>query len=150
MLDFGGDPPVVRRRVDDLGPDSPIALNLNTKAPWAAELLGHHLREYDDCVYVGQEHHELALLLWGQPVPGAQPGMPATRDDPWIRQDRVRFFVDTRTWHEFMRARHFAFGHRIHGSVAAIAAGRKTPRSARAVMAPPPRRDRRTGPPRGR
>lgn len=123
MFDFRGEPPVVQKRDEEIGANDPLALNITPTAPWAKELLEHHLRNYPRCVYVPQEHPELALLLWGQQTGQSKPGMPTSTTSPWVSDDRVRFFVDPRSWREFMETRVFAFGHRIHGNIAALAAG---------------------------
>jgi hypothetical protein len=49
--------------------------------------------------------------------------MPTTVDHPLYRADRIRMFVDPATWYAFMREQEFAFGTRLHGTIAALVAG---------------------------
>jgi hypothetical protein len=39
------------------------------------------------------------------------------------QEDRMRFFVDSSTWIQFLSERDFSFGTRIHGNIAALAGG---------------------------
>jgi hypothetical protein len=87
-------------------------------------LLRRAAARYPHLTYVPQTLVELRMLLWGEPVPGElDPSMPTTVDDELYRSDRIRMFIDAHTWHAFMRDQEFAFGTRLHGNIAALAAG---------------------------
>jgi hypothetical protein len=123
LYDYRGVAPRVEKRVPMLDKFDPIALNITPSAPWAKELASETFSKFRNSVYVPQEHNDLALLLWGQPISALPDTLPKTSDSPWIQQARTRFFVDARTWREFMSTRVFSFGHRIHGNIAALSAG---------------------------
>jgi hypothetical protein len=53
----------------------------------------------------------------------AAKGAPITLDHPLIRSDRVRFFLDPKTWFDHLAQYDFSFGTRIHGNIAALLAG---------------------------
>jgi hypothetical protein len=53
----------------------------------------------------------------------AASGAPITLDHPLIRSDRVRFFLDPKTWFEHLSPYDFSFGTRIHGNIAALLSG---------------------------
>lgn len=118
----------ISRKVDALGPDSPIALNIS---PYVAELGPislDHAERYPNLVYQAQNRQSLELLLTGR-YPMSEKsktrttGVPVTLEHPLIRQNRIRFFLDPRTWFEHLAGYDFSFGTRIHGNIAALLAG---------------------------
>jgi len=118
----------ISRKVEALRVDSPIALNIS---PYVAELgpisLDHAAR-YPNLVYQAQNRQSLELLLYGVYPMGEgsktrRSGVPVTLDHPLIRENRVRFFLDPRTWFEHLAGYEFSFGTRIHGNIAALLAG---------------------------
>ncbi|MFT4282232.1 polysaccharide pyruvyl transferase family protein [Microbacterium sp.] len=125
MFDHDGTHRVDRTK-ERIDQDSPIAFNVAINIDPAAgfdRVIRHHVDAYPRLVYVPQEHHELAMLLWGTDASTTRPDMPLDRTHPFYRQDRIRFFLDPTTWKSFMKEQDFAFGSRIHGNVAALAAG---------------------------
>ncbi|RLP70470.1 polysaccharide pyruvyl transferase family protein [Mycetocola reblochoni] len=123
MFDFRGNAPTIEKKLNSLNPTSKLAVNITPTVPGSAEMLRRHHKRFTDIVFVPQEHRELGLLLWGEPIAGWNKDLPGTLDHPYHHDGQVRFFVDARTWHEFMATRDFAFGTRIHGNIAALAAG---------------------------
>ncbi len=127
MFMFGPDLPVPRR-VGSLGPDSRIALNISPYVKAMGPISLDHAARYPNLDYIAQDHLTLTLLLRGS-YPDESAGaatttdVPVTLDHPLIRQDRVRFFLDPRTWVEGLRGYDFSFGTRIHGNIAAVLAG---------------------------
>lgn len=122
MHDAGPDA-VIRRKVDALRPDSPIAVNADHRIPGTHKVVTDNLERYSDLVFVSQNQAEAALLLWGKPIADYPDGLPGTMDHPLYRDDRMRFFPDPRPWREFMATRDFCLGSRMHGSIAALMAG---------------------------
>jgi hypothetical protein len=116
------------RRVDAIGPDSPIALNIS---PYLAEMgsVSMDLAErYPRLVYIPQDLRTLNLMIRGKyPAENVratvESGVPIYLDHPLIRSDRIRFCVDPRTWFEHLATYDFSFGTRIHGNIAAVLAG---------------------------
>ena len=115
---------LVHKRVTELSTDSPVAANVTLSRPRMGAILRRAAERYPHLTYVPQTLVELRMLLWGEPVPGGiDPVMPITVDDPLYRADRIRMFVDAEPWYAFMREQDFAFGTRLHGNIAALAAG---------------------------
>ncbi|GGM23622.1 hypothetical protein GCM10011608_05450 [Micromonospora sonchi] len=122
---FGNGPlgPLVRK-VDRLAYDSPMAISYTPKVKGVDRLVEANTTRYPNSVIVPQQHHRLALMLWGEnPAKIGNPRMPIHTEHPLYETDRMRFFVDASTWVEFMAEQHFAFGTRIHGNVAGVLAG---------------------------
>jgi hypothetical protein len=123
LFDNAGDLQVIRR-VERIEPEHPLAVNITmSKPPVAASYFTRMCQTYPDLVYVAQQVEELELLLWGTPWTKKYPQLPTHRQHPLYTQDRIRFFLDPARWRDFMAGRYFAFGSRLHGNIAAIAAG---------------------------
>ena len=118
----------VRKPVASLGPDSRIALNISPYVKAMGPISVDQAARYPKLDYIAQDHLTLELLLRGA-YPAETAGaakttdVPVTLDHPLIRQDRVRFFLDPRTWIEHLAAYDFSFGTRIHGNITALLAG---------------------------
>ena len=113
----------VRSGSDELTSSSPIAFNVTPTVQGMGDFLQRGLSEFDDSKLVLQEFRELELLLWGTPVANYPSDLPGTIHHWMYQQDKLRFFLDTRTWFDFMRSRDFAVGNRIHGTMAALISG---------------------------
>jgi hypothetical protein len=118
----------VERRSDELGPESPIALNVSPYVKAMGPISLDHAARYPNLIYFAQDENTLRLLLWGRSAgekAEAQraAGAPVSLDHPLIRQNRVRFCLDPRTWMDELRPFHFSFGSRIHGNITALLAG---------------------------
>jgi hypothetical protein len=114
----------MERRVDHLDTESPIALSVTNWAGGMAALAGINSDRYPNLICVGQHRNELALLLWGRELPKViDERLPVHPRHRLYLEDRMRSFVDTRTWVDFMRTQYFCFGSRIHGTVAGVLAG---------------------------
>ncbi len=118
----------IARKVEALRPDSPIALNISPYVKELGPISLDHAERYPNLVYQAQNRQSLELLLDGRyPMSDRSKtrdtGVPITLDHPLIRQNRVRFFLDPRTWFEHLAGYEFSFGTRIHGNIAALLAG---------------------------
>ncbi len=120
----------VTKRVEELGPHSPIALNISPYVKAMGPISLYHAEHYPNLVYMAQNHRTLELMLYGTyPYPEdkleelRQCGVPVTLEHPLIAQDRVRFFLDPQTWFEHLSQYDFSFGTRIHGNISALLAG---------------------------
>lgn len=85
-------------------------------------LVERSVADYPRLEFVAQEHHRLRLLLHGLDPEGYDGRGLLGTGHRLYREDRVRFFVDARTWVDHLRDFSFAFGTRIHGAIAAILA----------------------------
>jgi len=117
--------PAVSKRVDSLGRDSRLALNLTPAAPGLGALVEHHVNTYDDLVYIAQTNATLRLLLGhcDDQAASLDRRLPHHVDHPMFRAGQVRFYVDPTPWIDYLATRDFAFGTRLHGNVAALMAG---------------------------
>jgi hypothetical protein len=113
----------VRRKADAITPDSAVAFNTAMANPGAGAFVRRITDAYPRSVFIGQSNLELELLLWGTPISGQQAGVPASTDHPLWAGDRLRFFVDPRSWIGYLAGRDLSVGARIHGNVAALLAG---------------------------
>jgi Polysaccharide pyruvyl transferase len=119
----------VERKVESLSYDSPIAFNVSPYVPEMAPLSLYAAEHFPNLVYMAQNIQTLELMLYGSYPKGkrmnavAAAGAPITLDHPLIRSDRVRFFLDPKTWFEHLAEYDFSFGTRIHGNIAALLAG---------------------------
>jgi hypothetical protein len=114
----------VARKVDAIGPDSLVNLTLSPYLASFADFVNRAANQYPNLMYVAQRAEDLELLLWGREF-GASPNprMPVHRRHQLYREDRMRFFLDSRTWLDFNATRDYSVGTRIHGSVMALVAG---------------------------
>ena len=120
----------VRENTGTLETTDSVALNLTVghslvlSSSYPA-FFAHHLERFSDSTYVGQVSAELAMLLWGRydgaPVPDLR--LPFHPEHRLHREDRIRFFVDSKPWLEFLGTRRFSVGTRIHGTIAGVLGG---------------------------
>jgi hypothetical protein len=119
----------VEKKVESLRYDSPIAFNVSPYVPEMGPLSLYAADHFPNLVYMAQNIQTLELMLYGSYPKGkrmnamAASGAPITLDHPLIRSDRVRFFLDPKTWFEHLAQYDFSFGTRIHGNIAALLAG---------------------------
>lgn len=114
----------VHKKADALGADAALALNLTPEVPGIGAFATDQAERHPGLVYVGQDAHDLRLLLWGTAHPHvADPLVPVHLDHPIYQSDRMRLFVDTWTWYDFLAQQDFVYGTRFHGNVAALLAG---------------------------
>ncbi|MDM4763912.1 polysaccharide pyruvyl transferase family protein [Galbitalea sp. SE-J8] len=85
-------------------------------------LVDRAVERYPRLEFVAQEHHRLRLLLEGADPAGYDGRGPLGTGHPLYRDDRIRFFVDARTWTDHLAGFDLAFGTRIHGAIAALLA----------------------------
>ncbi|MCW2840881.1 MAG: hypothetical protein JWR55_2364 [Aeromicrobium sp.] len=114
----------VEKSVDALTSDSPLALNLTPEVPGIGAFATAQAERHPRLTYIGQDAHDLRMLLWGVPFPHVHdPLVPVHLEHPLYQQDRIRLFLDTWPWYDFMATQHFAYGTRFHGNVAALLGG---------------------------
>jgi hypothetical protein len=114
----------VSKKVEAIGPDSLVNLTLSPYVAQFADFVNRAAAQYPNLIYVAQRAEDLDLMLWGREF-GASPNprMPVHREHRLYREDRMRFFLDSRTWLDFNATRDYSVGTRIHGSVMALVAG---------------------------
>jgi hypothetical protein len=114
----------VEKKVDSISADSPLALNLTPEVPGIGGFATAQAARHPNLTYIGQDAHDLRLLLWGTPSPHVHdPLAPVHLGHPLYQSDRMRLFLDTWTWYDFLATQDFAYGTRFHGNVAALLGG---------------------------
>ena len=119
----------VEKKVESLTFASPIALNVSPYVPQMGPISLYAAKHFPRLMYMAQNMQTLELMLYGSYPKGkkmnalAASGAPITLDHPLIRSDRVRFFLDPKTWFEHLSQYDFSFGTRIHGNIAALLSG---------------------------
>jgi hypothetical protein len=120
----------VRENTGSLQTTDPVALNLTVghslvlSSQYPA-FFARHLERFSDSTYIGQVSAELAMLLWGRydGPPVSDLRLPFHPEHRLHREDRIRFFVDSKPWLEFLGTRRFSVGTRIHGTIAGVLGG---------------------------
>ncbi|NLU78090.1 polysaccharide pyruvyl transferase family protein [Micromonospora sp. HNM0581] len=113
----------ITKRAAEITPESRFTINISPYVQLMDEVATRHARRYPNMIYVPQGDEVLELLLWGTQPETVRPGLPHHTGHQLYREDRIRFFVDTWTWMRYLAERDFSFGTRIHGNIAALAAG---------------------------
>ena len=113
----------VTKKVDAVTADSPLALNLTPEVRGIGAFATAQAQRHPNLTYIGQDANDLRMLLWGVPFPHVHdPLVPVHMDHPLYQSDRIRLFLDTWPWYDFLATQHFAYGTRFHGNVAALLA----------------------------
>ena len=119
-------------RVEKAGPSLDSGSRLALSASRSALRTGDvgsvvmaNYERYPNMTYIAQETTDLELLYWGDAseTTDRNAPMPVHRTHPLFREDRVRVYLDPTTWIDDLRGYDFAFGTRIHGTIAALLAG---------------------------
>jgi hypothetical protein len=111
----------VDKKVDAITADSRLALNLTPEVHGIGAFATAQAERHPNLTYIGQDANDLRLLLWGTPFPHvSDPLVPVHLEHPLYQQDRMRLFLDTWPWYDFMATQDFAYGTRFHGNVAAL------------------------------
>ncbi|MGA8987888.1 polysaccharide pyruvyl transferase family protein [Aeromicrobium sp.] len=114
----------VDKKVDMITAHSPLALNLTPEVPGIGAFATAQAQRHPHLTYIGQDAHDLRLLLWGTPFPHVHDmRAPVHLDHPLYQDDRMRLFLDTWSWYDFLATQDFAYGTRFHGNVAALLGG---------------------------
>jgi hypothetical protein len=113
----------IEKRVPAIAADSRLALNLTPEVPGIGAFATTQAARHPNLTYIGQDAHDLRLLLWGVPFPHVDDDLtPTHMGHPLYQSDRYRLFLDTWTWYDFLATQDFAYGTRFHGNVAALLA----------------------------
>ena len=106
-----------------LADDARIALNVTNGVPGLGDLVGGLHARHPGLVFVGQDRHDLQVVLWGEePGAGVDLSLPLHTRHPLYVEDKVRFPLETWSWLDYLRDFDFAVGTRLHGNVAALLA----------------------------
>lgn len=123
LNDYDSPPAPIVKAAGGIGRDSRLSINITPRVKGMGVVLKNHYERFPDLTYITQVYEELSLLMTGAKVPGRQAFLPADTTHPMFLNDQIRFFVDPAPWRSFLATRDFAFGNRIHGTIAALSAG---------------------------
>ena len=120
-----GDKLRVEKRLERLDRDARVALTISPYAGQMGPIVEHHAEHYPNLTYIAQDADTLQRLLWGEAPRMARETsqIPIHTSHRLYRENRVRLYVDPWPWIDDLRAYDFAFGTRIHGTIAALLAG---------------------------
>ncbi|MFD0316566.1 polysaccharide pyruvyl transferase family protein [Streptomyces flavalbus] len=126
MFLYGGTFPEIRRA--ELTGDSRIALSLSPDAVPVGDVSGlarTAWERYPHLTYYAQNLTDAELLLWGDTTPesGYEDPFPLQLSHALLRENKVRMPLDPATWIDELRGYDFAYGTRLHGTIAALLAG---------------------------
>lgn len=115
----------VEKGVPALDRDSPIALNVSPYVKAMAPIVLAHAERYPNLRYIAQDIDTLRLMLHGEPPERAAlvDGNPLHMSHPLFREGRASLYLDPWPWLRDLATVDFAFGTRIHGTIAALLAG---------------------------
>lgn len=119
-----GDTLRIEKRAPSIEQDSEFTINISPYVREMQKIAQRHARKYPRMIYVPQDDTTLELLLWGKnPEAPGHARLPSNTAHQMYRENRIRFFVDTITWMDFLARQDFSFGTRIHGNIVALSAG---------------------------
>lgn len=120
---YGFSVPAIRR-VDHLTRDSVVSMNVSPYVKGIADIFDYNFSHYKNLFYVPQNNDSLDQLLWnGEGLVKGSKVFPSRIDHPVFDENRLKFFIDPKTWINSLRKCDFVFGTRIHGNIAALLAG---------------------------
>lgn len=123
MFYHGASLPQIQTR-EELLPSDKVSMNVSPYVRGISKIFERNYKHYEKLVYIPQNNESLDQILWNGEFL-EQPGkvFPKTTDHPMFEEDRLRMFIDTKTWLDHLRKYDFVFGTRIHGNVMGLLAG---------------------------
>ena len=112
----------IEKRAAGITPDSQFSMNVSPYVNYMGDSSLYHAKKYKNMIYIPQDLETLRLLMWGKNPDSFSTKMPTHTGHPFYEQDRMRFFVDSRSWIDALAKLDFSFGTRIHGNIAALVA----------------------------
>ena len=123
MFYYGAEFPEIRTK-QRLDKTDTVSMNVSPYVSGIADIFEHNYAHYDRLTYVPQNNESLDQILWdGATLATNGKVFPKTTDHPMFQADRLRFFIDTKTWIDHLSNYDFVFGTRIHGNIMALLAG---------------------------
>lgn len=115
-------PEIIKK--DCLTAQDRVSMNVSPYVPRIADIFAHNAEAYPGLMYIPQNNESLDQILWdGTYLKKSGNVFPTTTNHPIFAEDRVRFFIDTKTWIDHLSDYDFVFGTRIHGNVMGLLAG---------------------------
>lgn len=112
--------------VGDLSPDSAISLSFDHRIPATADLLQRTIDDYPRSTVYAQERLTARMVITGEETRADWRGddrFPVRTTHPLYGQHRMVYYPTAWSWIDSLRQVDFAFGPRLHGTIAALLAG---------------------------
>jgi hypothetical protein len=123
MFYFGATLPTIKKR-KKLLKSHKVSMNVSPYVRGISKIFQRNYKFYEKLLYIPQNNESLDQLLWnGEFLEQAGRVFPETTEHPMFEEDRLRMFIDTKTWLDHLREYDFVFGTRIHGNIMGLLAG---------------------------
>lgn len=112
------------KKANDLSFESKICFNGQLsceKNVW--DFFERSFRQFLDYYYIGQGMYDLKNTWAGVPTSSVAINYPINTKHSLLLENRMRFFINTPSWLDFLSQMDFSVGVKIHGTVAALMAG---------------------------
>lgn len=125
---MNGDTLRVEKKASRLEKNAKVAISATTRGACdqkMGSIIAANQARYPHLLYVAQSHRDFELMYWGDTAraAGRESDSPVHLSHPLFRENRTRAYLDPSVWIDDLTRYDFAFGTRIHGSVAALLAG---------------------------
>ena len=111
-------------KADELLETDLISVNISPNVPGQEEIFELNASHYPNMDYVTQNNESLDQILWmGHSMGKHGDVFPQYPNHEFFAENKVRLFIDVRTWINHLKEKAFVFGTRIHGNVAGLLAG---------------------------
>lgn len=112
--------------IPQLTPASRLSLSFDHRIRATAEILDKTISEYPNSEVYAQERIGIRMLVTGEETRADWPGddrFPVKTSHPIYGQHRLVYTPTAWSWIEYLKSVDFAFGPRLHGTLAAVLAG---------------------------
>jgi len=112
--------------VGGLSADSAVSLSFDHRIPSTAALLQRTVEEYPRSTVYAQERLTARMVIAGEETRAEWRGddrFPVRTSHPLYQQHRMLYYPTAWAWIDSLRQADFAFGPRLHGTIAALLAG---------------------------
>lgn len=121
MYTFGRE---LKIRDTNITTDSKIAVNSSMLSPDnVLKFISRSMKEYNNHYFIPQWMKEMILVYTGTGKLKEDANYPTKMSDEVYMRGRVPFFLNAKTWIDFLRDVDLSFGARLHGNITATIAG---------------------------
>lgn len=113
----------IRKKLPRLNSDSKISINHEWPMRDLATFYKANEQKYHNLTTIYQTAEGGEYILWGKTMTNLPAGLPRSVADVAYRENHLKFFTNVSTWKTFLSSQDFCFGVRLHGVIAALAAG---------------------------
>lgn len=112
-------------RKTNITKDSMVCVNSSLLSPNnVLDFIDRSMEEFPNHYFIPQWMKELVMTYVGSPSVGkSKKNYPAKMSDAAYMNNRVRYFLNAKTWLDFISKADLAFGARLHGNITATIAG---------------------------